>query len=161
MPNTYSQIYLHIVFAVQFRQYLLPQQHKEELHKYFTGLITKRGSKLLAINCMPDHTHLFIGYKPTISLPDLVKEIKVASNQFINRKRWINGRLKWQEGYGVFSFSQSQIDTVINYIKRQDQHHKKRTFREEYIQLLKKFNVEFNQKFLFDFKQKEDSPTER
>jgi putative transposase len=152
MPNTYSQIYLHIIFAVQFRQHLIPQKHKEELHKYFTGLISNRGSKMLAINCMPDHAHLFIGYKPTIPLPTLVKEIKVASNQFINRRRWVTGRFKWQEGYGVFSFSQSQIITVINYINQQEQHHKKRSFKDEYLSFLNKFGVDYKNEYLFDFK---------
>jgi len=151
MANTYSKIYLHIIFAVQNRQYLIPQKHKEELHKYFSGLITKRGSKLLAINCMPDHTHLFIGYKPNISIPELVKEIKVASNQFINRKKWINGRFGWQEGYGAFSYSHSQIGVVMNYINNQEKHHRKSSFKEEYIHFLNRFNIDYKREYLFDF----------
>ena len=151
MANTYSQIYLHIIFAVQNRQCLVPQKHKEELHKYFSGLITNRGSKMLAVNCMPDHTHIFIGYKPTLSIPELVKEIKVASNQFINRKKWVNGRFKWQEGYGAFSYSHSQIGVVMNYVKNQEKHHQKSTFKAEYIRFLNRFNISYESEFLFDF----------
>jgi len=151
MANTYSQIYLHIIFAVQNRQCLVPQKHKEELHKYFSGLITNRGSKMLAVNCMPDHTHIFIGYKPTLSIPELVKEIKVASNQFINRKRWINGRFRWQEGYGAFSYSHSQLSVVMNYVKNQEKHHQKSTFKAEYIRFLNRFNISYESEFLFDF----------
>lgn len=151
MANTYSQIYLHIIFAVQNRQFLVPQKHKEELHKYFSGLITNRGSKMLAVNCMPDHIHIFIGYKPTLSIPELVKEIKVASNQFINRKKWINGRFRWQEGYGAFSYSHSQIGVVMNYIKNQEKHHQKSTFKAEYIRFLNRFNVSYESEYLFDF----------
>ena len=114
MANTFSQIYLQFVFSVQHREALIPKQHKEELHKYFTALVQNRKAKMLAVHCMPDHTHLFVGYKPTISIPDFVKEIKVESNEFINNKQWIRGRFNWQEGYGVFSYSHSHIDKVIH-----------------------------------------------
>ena len=106
---------------------------------------------MLAINCMPDHTHIFIGYKPTLSIPELVREIKVASNQFINKKKWINGRFKWQEGYGAFSYSHSQIGVVINYINNQEKHHHKSTFKEEYIHFLNRFNIDYKSEYLFDF----------
>jgi len=106
---------------------------------------------MLAIHCMPDHTHLFIGYKPSISIPDLIKEIKVESNEFINKKRWVHGRFGWQEGFGVFSYSQSQIGAVSNYIRNQEAHHKKRTFRDEYLDLLTRFKISFEEKYLFEF----------
>lgn len=151
MPNTYSRIYLHFVFAVQFRQSIVPKKHKEELHKYITGLVQNRDAKMLAVHCMPDHAHLFTGFKPRMAISDFMKEIKVESNKFINSKKWFPGRFKWQEGYGVFSHSHSQIDQVIKYVNNQETHHLKQSFREEYISLLKKFNVAFEKKYLFEF----------
>ena len=151
MPNTFSQIYLQFVFAVQHRQNLIPREHKEELHKYITGLVQNRKAKMLAINCMPDHVHLFVGFKPTVLISDFVKEIKVESNEFINNKDWVKGKFNWQEGYGVFSYSQSHIDAVIKYILNQEKHHQKKTFRQEYHELLEKFEVPFEERYLFDF----------
>jgi putative transposase len=151
MPNTFSQIYLQFVFAVQHRQSLIPKEHKEELHKYITGLVQNRKAKMLAINCMPDHVHLFVGFKPTVLISDFVKEIKVESNEFINSKNWIRDKFNWQEGYGVFSYSQSHIDAVIKYILNQEKHHQKKTFRQEYHELLEKFEIPFEERFLFDF----------
>ena len=115
MANTFSQIYLQFVFAVQNRESLIAKGHKEELHKYITALVQNRKAKMLAIHCMPDHTHLFVGFKPTILISDFVKEVKVESNEFINSKDWIKGKFYLQEGYGVFSYSHSHIGNVINY----------------------------------------------
>ncbi|MDB5157635.1 MAG: Transposase like protein [Mucilaginibacter sp.] len=151
MANTFSQIYLQFVFAVQNRQSLIPKEHKDELHKYITALVQTRKAKMLAINCMPDHVHLFVGFKPTIAISDFVKEIKVESNEFINNKNWIKGKFSWQEGYGVFSYSQSHIDAVIKYVLNQEAHHQKKTFRQEYLDLLEKFEISFEERFLFDF----------
>jgi len=151
MANTFSQIYLQFVFAVKNRQALIENEHKEELHKYITGLVQNRKAKMLAVNCMPDHIHLFVGYKPNVLISDFIKEIKVESNEFINEKKWINGRFCWQEGYGVFSYSQSHIGNVIKYIKNQEVHHQKRNFRQEYHELLDKFQIPFEEKYLFDF----------
>lgn len=151
MANTFSQIYLQFVFAVNGRQCLIAKQNKEELHKYIAGLVQNRKSKMLAINCMPDHTHLFVGFKPTILIADFIKEIKVESNEFIKNKRWIKGKFNWQEGYGVFSYSQSHIDRVIRYVLNQEAHHRKKTFRQEYHELLKKFEIPFEEKYLFEF----------
>jgi len=153
MANTYSQIYLQFVFAVKGRQCLIPKQHKEELHKYITGLVKNRNAKLLAVNCMPDHTHLFVGFKPNILISDFIKEIKVESNEFINSKNWIKGKFAWQEGYGVFSYSHSGMSTVIEYINNQEKHHQKKSFREEYLDFLKKFEITFQEKYLFEFKE--------
>lgn len=151
MPNTYSQIYLQFVFAVKGRQSLISKDHKEELHKYITGLVQKRNAKMLAVNCMPDHAHLFVGFKPSILISDFIKEIKVESNEFINKKRWIKGRFNWQEGYGVFSYSHSHIDRVVKYVLNQEAHHQRKTFKQEYHELLEKFAIEYDERYLFDF----------
>jgi len=151
MANTFSQIYLQFVFAVGQRECLIAKDHKEELHKYITGLVQNRNAKMLAIHCMPDHTHLFVGLKPTVLISDFIKEVKVESNEFINSKRWIKGKFSWQEGYGAFSYSHSHIGAVCNYISNQERHHQKLTFREEYEELLKKFEISFEEKYLFDF----------
>jgi len=151
MANTYSQIYLQFVFAVKDRARLINQQYKEELHKYITGLVSHRKSKMLAVNSMPDHTHLFVGFKPVISISDFIKEIKVESNEFINGKKWVKGRFSWQDGYGVFSYSHSHIDKVIKYILNQEKHHQRKTFRQEYYEFLRKFEIPFEEKYLFAF----------
>ena len=151
MANTFSQIYLQFVFSVKHREALIPKEHKEELHKYLTGLVQNRKAKMLAVHCMPDHTHLFVGNKPTVLISDFSKEIKVESNEFINDKKWIKGRFGWQEGYGVFSYSHSHIDKVINYVLNQEKHHQKNPFKEEYHELLKKFETSFEENYLFDF----------
>ncbi|TFF38748.1 IS200/IS605 family transposase [Mucilaginibacter psychrotolerans] len=150
MANTFSQIYLQFVFAVQNRQSLIAKQHKEELHKYITALVQHRKAKMLAVNCMPDHIHLFVGFKPTILIYDFVKEIKVE-NEFINSKDWVRGKFSWQEGYGVFSYSQSHVDNVVNYVLNQEAHHQKKTFKQEYLGLLKKFELEYDERYVFDF----------
>jgi REP element-mobilizing transposase RayT len=151
MANTFSQIYLQFVFAVKHRQCLIAKIHKEELHKYITGLVSHRKAKMLAVHCMPDHLHLFVGFKPVISIADFIKEIKVESNEFINDKKWTRGKFSWQEGYGVFSYSHSHIGSVINYIRNQEEHHQKKSFREEYQKFLQKFEIPFEEKYLFKF----------
>ncbi len=151
MANTYSQVYIHIVFTVKGRQNLIRPEIREELHKYITGIITNRDQKLLSIFCMPDHTHLLIGLKPSISISDLVRDIKAGSSKFINDTKLIKGKFSWQEGFGVFSYSRSQIDTVIKYILNQEQHHTNKTFKEEYLEFLKKFAVEYDEKYLFEW----------
>lgn len=151
MANTFSQIYLQFVFAVKGRQSLIPRDHKEELHKYITGLVQNRKAKMLAVHCMPDHAHIFVGFKPTVLISDFVKEIKVESNEFINSKKWIPGRFSWQEGYGVFSYSQSHIDRVVKYVLNQEKHHQRGSFRQEYLALLERFEISFEEKYLFDF----------
>ncbi|MGB0930985.1 MAG: IS200/IS605 family transposase [Chitinophagales bacterium] len=151
MANTFSQIYIQMVFAVKGRQSLIQKPWKDELYKYMTGVFRNKGQKLLAINGMPDHVHIFIGQKPNVTTSSLVKDVKVASSRFINEKRWVRGKFAWQEGYGAFSYGRSQLDTVIRYIQNQELHHKKWTFREEYIGLLKKFEIEYDEKYLFDW----------
>lgn len=151
MANTYSQVYLHIVFAVKGRQNLIRAEIREDLHKYITGIITNRDQKLLSIFCMPDHSHLLVGLKPSISISDLVRDIKAGSSKFINDKKLIKGKFSWQEGFGVFSYSRSQIDNVIKYIQNQEKHHNKKSFKEEYIEFLEKFAVEYDVKYLFEW----------
>jgi REP element-mobilizing transposase RayT len=151
MPNTFSQIYLQFVFAVKHRQALIPKEYKEELHKYMTALVQNRKAKMIAIHCMPDHSHLFVGFKPVLSISDFVKEIKVESNEFLNAQSWMKYQFKWQEGYGVFSYGQSQIDSVAKYVMNQEQHHKKKTFRQEYLEFLNKFDAPYEERYLPDF----------
>ena len=151
MANTFSQIYLQFVFAVQNRQCLIAKENKEELHKYITGLVQNRKAKMLAVNCMPDHIHLFVGFKPSILISDFVKEIKVESNEFINSKNWVRQKFSWQDGYGVFSYSHSHVDPVVKYVLNQEVHHQRKTFKQEYLQLLEKFDVPFEDQYLFDF----------
>ncbi|MFH1946842.1 MAG: IS200/IS605 family transposase [Candidatus Magasanikbacteria bacterium] len=151
MPNTYSQIYIQIVFAVKGRQNIILKEHREELHKYITGIAQNREQKMLSIFCMPDHTHLLIGLKPSVAISDLVRDIKTGSTNFINDNKWIQGKFSWQEGFGAFSYSRSQIDSVIKYILNQEDHHRRTTFREEYIDFLNKFMIEYNEEYLFEW----------
>lgn len=149
MANTYSQLYVHIVFAVKGRQNLISKKWKDEVYKYITGIVTNKGQKLIAINGVSDHIHILVGLKPDKSLSDLVRDIKANSSKFINDKKWINGKFEWQTGFGAFSYSHSQLTNVINYIRNQEEHHKVKTFRDEYIEFLKLFNVDFKSEYLF------------
>jgi REP element-mobilizing transposase RayT len=149
MAGTFSKIYLQFVFAVQGRCSLLPKQHKEELHKYITALVQAGKAKMLAVHCMPDHMHLFVGIKPAVYIPDFVKEIKVESNDFIRSKGWIKGQFHWQEGYGVFSYGHSLLDRVCRYVLNKEKHHRNKTFRQEYGDFLQKFDLPYEERFLF------------
>lgn len=151
MSSTYSQIYIQIVFAVKGRQSLIQQSWEEELYKYITGIIQNKGQKMLAINGMPDHIHILIGMKPSCNLSDLVREVKKASNGFINEKKFCPFKFEWQEGYGAFSYSHSALENVFGYIANQKEHHRKKSFREEYVDFLKKFDVEFKEEYLFEW----------
>ena len=151
MPNTYSQIYIQIVFAVQGRQNLIASSNREELHKYITGIVQNRNQKLLTIFAMPNHVHILVGIKPSIAISDLVRDIKAGSSKFINDNGWNNYKFNWQEGFGAFSYSKSQVDSVIQYIMKQEEHHQKISFKEEYIEFLNKFDIEYNEQYLFDW----------
>ena len=151
MANTYSKIYIQVVFATKGRQNLIKREHKDELEKYITGIITKRGQKLLAIYCMPDHIHILINIKPSISISDLVRDIKAGSSGFVNERQWVRGKFQWQEGFGAFSYSEDQVANLINYILNQESHHRKTRFKDEYIGVLKKFNIDHANKYLFDW----------
>jgi len=149
MANTYTQIYLHIVFAVEGRQNLIMPEHNDELQKYITGIVSGQKQKLIAINNMRDHLHLLVSLRPDSSLSDLVRDVKAGSSKFINEKHWVAGRFSWQEGFGAFSHSRSQLGAVIRYIENQQKHHAKKSFREEYVELLEKFNVDYDKKYIF------------
>ena len=151
MSNTFSQIYIQVVFAVKYRKAIIHQSWEDDLYKYITGIIQNKGQKLIAINGMPDHIHIFIGMKPSCNLSDLVREIKKASNGFINDKKLTATNFQWQEGFGAFSYSQSHIDYVVKYINNQKQHHTKQTFKEEYLDFLQKFAIEYDEKYLFEW----------
>jgi REP element-mobilizing transposase RayT len=149
MANTYTQIHIHFVFAVKFRHGIIQSKWADDLYKYMTGIIQNNNHKLLAINGMPDHIHILIGLRPAQSISDLMKDVKQSSSKWINENKLTNGHFEWQEGYGAFSHSKSQINQVINYIQNQELHHKKKTFIEEYVDFLEKFEVDYDEKFIF------------
>ena len=151
MANTYSQIYIQVVFAVKGRQNLISKDWKDELYKYITGICTNNQQKLIAINGVADHIHILIGLKPAMALSDLIREIKTSSSKFISEKGWIKGNFNWQEGYGAFSYAHSQLDSVIAYIQNQEIHHQTKTFKEEYLAFLDKFDVSFEERYLFEW----------
>lgn len=155
MADTYSQIYIQTVFAVQNRYTLIQPTWEDEIYKYITGIIQNKGQKMLAINGTSNHIHILIGMKPTCCLSDLVREIKKSSNTFINERRFTPYNFQWQEGFGAFSYSHSQLTDVIQYIENQKEHHKQRTFKEEYLALLKAFEIEFKHEYLFNWLENE------
>ena len=150
MSSTYSQIYIQIVFAVKGRENLIVKSWSEDLHKYISGIITHKGQKSIIVNGVSDHIHAFVGLKPSMAISDLVRDIKNNSTNFINGQGYLRGNFLWQEGYGVFYYSHSQIENVYNYILNQEQHHHRRTFKEEYLEFLEKFQIEFDEKYLFE-----------
>jgi REP element-mobilizing transposase RayT len=151
MANTYSQIYIQIVFAVQNRNALIKQSWEEKLYKYIAGIITNKNQKLIAINGIQDHIHIFIGLKPDCSISDLVREIKKASTKFINTEKLCPYKFNWQEGFGAFSYGHSQIDSVYNYVMNQKNHHKTQSFKEEYLVFLETFKVDYKTDYLFQW----------
>jgi REP element-mobilizing transposase RayT len=151
MANTYSQILIQVVFAVQNRNALIKPVWEEELYKYITGIVQNKGQKMLAINDTYNHIHFFTGMQPSCCLSDLVREIKKSSNTFIKEKEKSPYNFKWQEGFGAFSYSHSQLTDVIQYIERQKEHHKKRSFKEEYLAFLNAFEIEFKKEYLFEW----------
>lgn len=151
MAGTFSQIYIQVVFAVQGRQNLLQKERRQEVFKYMAGIIKNKGQKPIIINGVEDHVHVFLGLKPTMALSDLVRDIKNNSSNFINEHDWIKGKFNWQVGYGAFSYSHSQIETVYTYVQNQEQHHKQQTFKDEYLDFLKKFEIDHDAKYLFEW----------
>ena len=148
MPDTYSKIYIHIIFSVKERQPLILKSFRSELFSYIGGIIKNKGQKPIIINGTADHIHILAGIKPDKTISDLVREIKSNSSKFINEKKYIQNKFQWQEGFAAFSYSESQLNKVAEYIKNQEEHHKKKTFSEEYIDLLEKFNVEYDKKYV-------------
>jgi REP element-mobilizing transposase RayT len=151
MPGTFSQIYIQIVFAVKGRQNLIHDSWKNDLHKYIAGIIKGKNQKPIIVNGMSDHIHAFVGLRPAMAIADLARDIKNNSSNFINDHKFVKGKFAWQEGYGAFSYSHSHIEKVYDYILNQEKHHKKKTFKEEYIDLLRKFEIEHDEKYLFDW----------
>ena len=151
MPGTFSQIYIQIVFAVKGRENLIGNSWKTELHKYIAGTIKGKGQKPIIVNGMPDHIHAFVGLKPVMALSDLVRDVKNNASNFINDNKLVKGKFAWQEGFGGFSYSHSHINKVYDYILNQEKHHKKKTFKQEYLDFLKSFEVEYDEKYLFEW----------
>lgn len=161
MPNTYTQIHLHFVFAVKNRQALIHEAIWNRVEKYITGIVQNLRHKPLAIYCMPDHTHLFVGFRPVQSIADFMRDVKANTSEFNNREGLIKEKFNWQKGYGygAFSYSHSHVQNVIDYILHQLEHHRKKTFKEEYLELLKKFEVSYEEKYLFDWIKAGATPT--
>jgi REP element-mobilizing transposase RayT len=149
MANTYTQIHIQFVFAVKYREGLIHASFKAELQQYISGIIKAYNHKVLAINGMPDHIHILIGMRPTQSISDLLQDIKGSSSKWINEKKFLKVKFEWQEGYGAFSYAKSEINSVVAYIHNQEAHHKTKTFREEYLELLKDFEIEFDHNYIF------------
>jgi len=151
MAGTYSQVYIQIVFAVKGRENLIQQEWKANLFKYISGIIENKGHKSIIVNGVSDHVHIFVGLKPVMAISDLVRDIKNNSSNFINDQKYTKKRFSWQEGYGAFSYAHSQIETVYNYILNQEAHHREKTFKDEYFDFLQKFNIKYEEKYLFDW----------
>lgn len=149
MANTYTQVHLQFVFAVKHRHATIDRVWREELYKYISGIVQNNNHKLIAINGMPDHVHILIGVRPNQSISELIQVIKTNSSKWINEKGFVKGKFEWQEGYGAFSYGKSQVNDVIEYIKNQQIHHTKKTFKEEYIEFLKKFEIDYDEKYIF------------
>ena len=151
MAGTYSQIYIQAVFAVKGRENLIHKDWRDELHKYISGIITGKQQKSIIVNGVSDHVHCFIGLKPSMAVSDLIRDIKNNSSKFINEKEFVKGKFQWQEGYGAFSYAHSQVEQVYNYILNQEAHHQKKTFRQEYLEFLTKYEIEHKPEYLFEW----------
>jgi REP element-mobilizing transposase RayT len=151
MPNTYTQLYVQFVFAVKGRQNLINETFRDELEKIMCGIANGLKCKAISIYCNPDHVHFLVGMSPDVSPSKLMEQVKSSSSKWLNEKKYIQGRFEWQRGFGAFTYSKSQLNRVVGYIMNQPQHHKKQSFREEYLLLLEKFEVPFNSKFLFEW----------
>ncbi len=151
MAGSFSQIYIQIVFGVKRRENLLKKPWRDEVFKYISGIISGKNQKAIIVNGVSDHVHVFVGLRPSMCISDLVRDIKNNSANFINENNWVKGKFAWQEGYGAFSYSQSAVDNVYNYILNQEAHHSEKEFRVEYIEFLKEFEVEYDEKYLLDW----------
>ena len=149
MANTYTQIHMQCVFAVKYRASVINKNWQDRLHKYIIAIINNNGHKLLSLNSMPDHLHLFFGMRPNQSLSDLMRLVKGDSSEWINNEKLTAGKFRWQEGYGAFSYSKSHVDNVVKYILNQEEHHRKKTFLEEYKLMLQKFEVDYEEQYIF------------
>jgi len=151
MPGTFTQLYIQVVFALKGRENVISKNWRNELFQYISGIVSGKSQKAIIVGGFSDHVHILIGLKPSMALADLVRDIKNNSSKFINEKKFVKGKFSWQEGYGAFSYGHIQIDDVYNYILNQEEHHRKRTFKEEYIQFLKKYEIDHEERFLFEW----------
>ncbi len=151
MANTFTQIYVQVVFAVKGRNNLISNSVRVKTEKYICGIVSNNKSKPIAIYCNPDHVHILIGLHPSIAISDIVRDIKASSSKWINENKWVKGQFRWQEGYGAFTYSKSQIDTVVKYILKQPEHHRKKSFKEEYLNILRKSDISYDEKYLFEW----------
>ena len=149
MANTYTQVHLKFVFAPKYRASLINSNWENDLYKYITGVVQNNGHKMISVNGMPDHVHILVGFRATQSIADFMQDVKAGSSKWINDNKYCNGRFEWQTGYGAFSYSKSQLPAVIRYIENQKEHHRKKTFLEEYKLFLEKFEVEFDIRYIF------------
>lgn len=150
MANTYSQIYIHITFSVKGFRPLLSKDWRDEVFKYICGIASNKKQIAIMVNGVEDHIHILLCIKPSVDLSAVVRDIKANSSRFINEKAWVKGKFEWQEGFGAFSVGHSQVNTVVNYIRNQEEHHRKKTFRDEYLNLLKENEVEYKEEYVFD-----------
>ena len=151
MANTYTQLYVQFVFSVKGRQNLIKDSFREELEKVICGIVTNHKCKVYAVYCNPDHTHLLVSMHPTVTSSKLMEQVKSGSSKWLNERKFIAGKFTWQDGFGAFSYSKSHIRDVVSYIINQPVHHKKKTFREEYLMLLQKFEIDYDERFLFEY----------
>lgn len=151
MAGTFSQIYIQYVFAVKGRENLLQKPWREEVFKYMSGIIKGKNQKSIIVNGVADHVHVFVGLKPSMNISDLIRDVKNNSSNFINENKFLQSKFSWQEGYGAFSYAHSQMDNVYKYILKQEEHHRKKTFKEEYLEFLQKFEIDYNEQFLFEW----------
>lgn len=149
MANSYTQLHIQFIFAVKFRNGLLHSSWRDELFKYITGIVQNHDHKMLCVNGVEDHIHILVGMKPKQSVSDLVQDVKSSSSKWINERGFTAGRFAWQDGYGAFSYSKSDLEKLIKYIKNQEEHHHKKSFKEEYLEFLEKFEIEYNEKYIF------------
>ena len=149
MANTYTQIHIQSIFAVKRRTGLIQNDWKDELYKYMTGIVQKHEHKLLAINGMSDHIHIFFGMRPVQSLSNLMQDIKGSSSKWINEQKFLKQKYEWQEGFGAFSYSKSRVSNVIAYIHNQEMHHRRMSFLEEYKKFLEKFEISYDERYIF------------
>jgi len=151
MANTYSQINIHCVFAVKGRENIITKDFRDDLHRYISGILKNNGAYSLAVGGWLDHVHTFFELPVTVAISDLMRDVKACSSGWINENKLVKGKFHWQDGYGAFSYSRSQRDRVIKYIMEQEKHHKRRTFRHEYLELLKRFEIPFDGRYVFEF----------
>lgn len=150
MADTYTKLFIHVVFAVKGRENIISTRWKDDLFKYISGIVTNNDQKLMIINGMPDHIHILLGLKPTMALSNLVRDVKANSSRFVNEQKWVHGKFEWQHGFGAFTCNPAELDSIINYIKNQEEHHKKKRFKEEYVDLLNYNEIEYKNEYLFD-----------